>query len=303
MSLEAMNAVFKCEALTSTQKLVSLYIADKVHQDHFYEFYSTKTNCVRYTSLDKNTVKKVFKELIKNNYIVDTGQRKGKVIVYRFIIEKYIEGYRPNIKPIEESENENQKDRPKIKPTHRPNIKPIDRPKIKPTKQNITQDKTLNSLYSENAAQNKGVVTETTNNQITENKPSKKNQSLPSPIFETDKPSQYQETNLPSRAIKSKNLTLQEIGNQNPMQLPADLLDEWRSWRIKNKLPITPRVWIRINKSLNHCSKAGIDPIEAFEEMVTRGWRDLKVEWIKNLKQDSHYNSNDTSWANDLGDF
>ena len=90
MSIEAMSAVWNCSALSSSQKLVSLYIADKVNDDHNNLFFGSKANCVLLTGLDRHAVFKAFNDLVKKGFIVKTGKKEGTRLVYRFILNEYL---------------------------------------------------------------------------------------------------------------------------------------------------------------------------------------------------------------------
>ena len=90
MSLEAMSAVWKCQTITSTQKLVSLYISDKVHEDTGYQFFASIQKCIKYTRLKRDTVYKALAELKQKNYITLIEERTGKTNRYRFNIDSYL---------------------------------------------------------------------------------------------------------------------------------------------------------------------------------------------------------------------
>jgi hypothetical protein len=93
MSLLAMSAVWECSALTSSQKLVSLYIADKVCEEHHYSFFGSKSRCIEKTRLKRDTVFKVFKELEDLGLITKIGQREDGIIEYRFNIHQFNNPY------------------------------------------------------------------------------------------------------------------------------------------------------------------------------------------------------------------
>lgn len=93
MSLVAMSAVWECSALTSSQKLVSLYIADKVCEEHHYSFFGSKSRCIEKTRLKRHTVFKVFKELEDLGLITKIGQREDGIIEYKFNIHQFNNPY------------------------------------------------------------------------------------------------------------------------------------------------------------------------------------------------------------------
>jgi len=97
MSIEAINAVFKCEHLTSTETLISIYIADKVNSDHDWEFYGSIANLIRFTKIEKNTVYKSISALVDKGYLTKTGEKKKRQNVYVFNIDKYVQNaYKEN---------------------------------------------------------------------------------------------------------------------------------------------------------------------------------------------------------------
>ena len=95
---------------------------------------------------------------------------------------------------------------------------------------------------------------------------------------------------------KPKKLNLDELNNLNPHKIPKEMISDWIENRKAKKAPITQTVWNRINTELGLCS----NPIEAFEEMVCRGWVTLKAEWIKSSKHlaptQTFYDTTSTSW-------
>lgn len=88
---------------------------------------------------------------------------------------------------------------------------------------------------------------------------------------------------------------LPEVFESNPFDIPDDLLSDWVIIRKKKRQAITVTAWNGLNKELAKCYEKGIDAVEAFEEMVNRGWSTLKTDWIEQKK--SHFDNHSTAWA------
>jgi hypothetical protein len=108
---------------------------------------------------------------------------------------------------------------------------------------------------------------------------------------------------------KSVSLTLEEIKEDNPHDIPDDLLLEWKKLR---KKPITRRVLKAFNKELGLIEKEGINPIDAVNKMLDKQWSTVElrffeqdIQFLKNKnkspanqssKTNTNYDDNDTSW-------
>jgi len=88
---------------------------------------------------------------------------------------------------------------------------------------------------------------------------------------------------------------LPQVFESNPFHIPDDLLQDWIIIRKQKRQAITVTAWSGLNKELAKCYEKGIDVVEAFEEMVNRGWSTLKTDWIEQKK--SHFDNNSTAWA------
>lgn len=94
-----------------------------------------------------------------------------------------------------------------------------------------------------------------------------------------------------------KTLTLNSIQDNNPHNLPLEMIQEWFTYRRAKKLPVTPLVWKRWNNQLAKCA----DPIDAFEMAVTSGWQGINADWVNKSKpKESFYTSDSTAWAKDI---
>ncbi len=101
---------------------------------------------------------------------------------------------------------------------------------------------------------------------------------------------EYPDTLYKKQNKTSKN-NLAVIIENNPNNIPDELIEEWAQIR---KAKITPTVWRRLNEELSKCTCA---PIDAFEEMISRGWSTLKAEWIN---KKTHTASETTFFDHDI---
>lgn len=69
-----------------------------------------------------------------------------------------------------------------------------------------------------------------------------------------------------------------EMLEDNPNNIPQEHIENWLMNRGKHK--VTKLVWQRINKNLAQLSKQGIGALDAFDRMVTAGWRSLELEYF-----------------------
>ena len=84
---------------------------------------------------------------------------------------------------------------------------------------------------------------------------------------------------------------MSKITVDNPHNIPEELIDEWRQIR---KAKITPTAWKRLNSEISKCT---CTPVEAFEEMISRGWSTIKAEWIN---RKTHLASNTTFFDHNI---
>lgn len=113
-------------------------------------------------------------------------------------------------------------------------------------------------------------------------------------------PNEYQETLYPLTTSKSSKLSNTVLEQTNPHQIPAQMIQDWVETRKAKKSPVTPTVWNRLNKELSKCP----NPIEAFEEMVCRGWLSFKSEWLQKgshlASEQPFFDNKSTSWIDKL---
>lgn len=79
---------------------------------------------------------------------------------------------------------------------------------------------------------------------------------------------------------KNDSLTLSDLQQENPFSIPPQMLEDWITNRKKIKVPITKTAWSRVNCELAKLVRYNVAPLDAFEEMVSSGWRSLKAEWF-----------------------
>ncbi len=78
-----------------------------------------------------------------------------------------------------------------------------------------------------------------------------------------------------------KHYDIKNILENNIFQIPEEIIQDWIAHRKKKRATITQGVWKRLNKELSKCKERGIDPIDAFETMMYRGWVALDVDWLQ----------------------
>lgn len=96
---------------------------------------------------------------------------------------------------------------------------------------------------------------------------------------------EYQETlyQAPDKPSSIKALTTQDLLQNNPHNIPENLLEEWQLIRKGKRAPLTDTVWTRLNKTLSKLR----DPIDAFEIMIAGGWVTIQQEcWINNARNE-----------------
>lgn len=79
---------------------------------------------------------------------------------------------------------------------------------------------------------------------------------------------------------KNDSLTLSDLQQDNPFSVPEQMLEDWITTRKKMRVPITKTAWARLNTELAKCVNFNVAPLDAFEEMVSSGWRSLKADWF-----------------------
>jgi hypothetical protein len=98
--------------------------------------------------------------------------------------------------------------------------------------------------------------------------------------------------------IKSKSyqLSVNDILQDNPYQIPEQIIQDWIANRKQKRVAVTKTAWNKINKELAKCD----DPISAFEEMVLAGWQSFKAEWVNKKTSSSNksfFDHDSTKWA------
>jgi hypothetical protein len=67
------------------------------------------------------------------------------------------------------------------------------------------------------------------------------------------------------------------VTQDNPHQIPNELIQEWKSIR---KKPVTKRTWDKTNKVMSELEGKGIRPIQAFEHMLEKQWQGMEVRYF-----------------------
>lgn len=116
------------------------------------------------------------------------------------------------------------------------------------------------------------------------------------PVHTVQKP-EYKETYYQQNEQKKAVLNINNLTQNNPHNLPVQMIEDWLCNRKAKKAPVTHTAWTKLNKELGKCK----NPIEAFEECVSAGWLSFKAEWIdKNTNKQSHFDHESTDWAKNM---
>lgn len=101
--------------------------------------------------------------------------------------------------------------------------------------------------------------------------------------------------------VEKSYLVLDDLLEDNPHHLPAQMLSDFLANRKSKRASLTRTAWKRICKELAQTK----DPLNAFEQMIMRGWIGIKADWINNASRSNvvakpKLDFNDTSWADDF---
>lgn len=108
-------------------------------------------------------------------------------------------------------------------------------------------------------------------------------------------------------AFKNSSMQLSDLLQCNPYEIPEMMLKDWLAIRESTNAIVTATAWDRLNKELQKCIELKINPHDAFELMVSNGWRSLKADWIKRkekTKKDvsSNYDHESTEWIKKINE-
>lgn len=144
--------------------------------------------------------------------------------------------------------------------------------------------KTPNSDYSEFDGQNcEKDKSDYLNNNVSDQKNASK---LLEDEGKLEKSDYYENQAIKKTTYKNKQqFDVNCILEDNIYQIPEQFIRDWLENRKKKKSPITQTAWKGAVRKLGLCKEKGIDPVDAFEMMVERGWISLEVDWIVNLTQ------------------
>ena len=262
MSLLALSTVFECYELTSSEKLVSLYISDKVNDVHHWEFYGSLDRLIKETSLKRDTVYKTMKSLVKKGFLSCIGKR-GRTKIYRFNIDRY-------------------------------KVEQIDYKIISPEKgTNISPEK------GTNISPEKGTLTKEPTQELTKEKIYKKeidnDWNYHKPLYDE---TNLKLSDLPAIKSSNTNLMIETCISENPFNIPESLLNDFKEVRRIKRQPITLTAWQDTTKELQLCVDKGLDPVECFTKFVSAGWARLNHKYFIENKT-NELDNNDTSWGDE----
>ncbi len=100
------------------------------------------------------------------------------------------------------------------------------------------------------------------------------------------------------------NYKIHDLINDNPHEIDRAAIEEWIEFRFRKNLPLTPRLWLRVNTVLAALKSHGISPHDAFERMLVNEWKGIEVYFFKaeieskkSSKNTEIYDDDDFSWA------
>lgn len=286
MSIEATLATWKLgKEVTAIQKLILLALADRADEEG--KCFPSLRRLEADTNLNRKTLIENRQLLIQQKLIAYTGEVKGsrkQIPVMKLLYISHREG-KLNL-DIEENFTSTESGTGKY----------------------FTSTENGTGTSTENGTLNLSLESRKNKNNIyVANAPLviKKESSL-NPTYE------YPDTLYPkpeiSRQSKQKQPLSSKLSNfemENPYEIPIQMIMDWKLSRDKKKKPVTKTVWNKILKELEKCKVQGINPIEAFEEMVCQGWASLKSEYFnKNTKFQkpitASLNNSDLNWAKNI---
>lgn len=118
--------------------------------------------------------------------------------------------------------------------------------------------------------------------------------------FENDSLSLYDAEPKELTETKKKNPKALDLAiNNNPHDLPVDLVKDFLEVRKAKRAPLTKTAIKQLNNELTKCVTLGINPIKALEVAVSNGWTTVKADWIsKNeVRKSGRPDVNSTGWS------
>lgn len=67
----------------------------------------------------------------------------------------------------------------------------------------------------------------------------------------------------------------------NPFNLPIEMIEDWMKVRKAKKAKMTPTAWKATNRVLGELRDAGLNPLECFETVVASGWQGIKFSYFE----------------------
>jgi phage replication O-like protein O len=114
-----------------------------------------------------------------------------------------------------------------------------------------------------------------------------------------------------SKPKAKASLSAKDLLADNPHALSAETIADYIALRVKKRATTTARVWRDLNAKLTELAGKGVKPEQAMGIALVQGWQGFEVQWVLNrIKPEQRpvsrhagpdFNSDDTSWANDLG--
>jgi len=83
-----------------------------------------------------------------------------------------------------------------------------------------------------------------------------------------------------TKTKKKKTKSLELVENNNPHDVPLELIQDFIEVRKAKRAPLTKTAVKQLNNELSKCVSLGIDPIQALELAVSNGWTTVKADWI-----------------------
>lgn len=83
------------------------------------------------------------------------------------------------------------------------------------------------------------------------------------------------------KEVACENFSLSQMLEDNPFNIPQDVLTDWLEVRRIKKAKMTRTSWSVINSTLKKLVGSGLNAIECFETMVASGWQGMKVSYFQ----------------------
>jgi hypothetical protein len=93
---------------------------------------------------------------------------------------------------------------------------------------------------------------------------------------------------------ETKAYTIDDLSADNPHNIPIQMLADWLVVRKSQKAKVTATAWRSLNKNLTKIIQMQLrrSAVEAFEEMVAKGWRSVEPKYFEERKSNYAQPSN-----------